>query len=289
MLFLLNLVPPPSPPSTHCPWPEGNSAPSESITEQVLPQISLELSSPWAGIISQRPDPSGDNRSNLSFVAAHLLAQTSSVLKQGEIFPLEDKKEKLPLIALFLAVAATFDSGEVRCPFPGSDSHRTHTGSTLVAIPAFPPMLLPLGGVLLFTQSWISGQGLRGMEVPSAPSALLICHVRAPGQLSKVPPALIMDSRSHTSEEGPFPRDITGHSPVTWFLVSTLPALLCAPQRRVSGALPAPRLHGRGTFTHTDCAEQSSTVPSPSTSQSPHSNLFLLQFKVLWHFIWKIL
>lgn len=113
LLFLLKLIPPPTTHSTHCLWPEGNSALSERITEQVLPQISLELSSAWAGIISQRPDPSGDNRSNLSFVAAHLLAQTSSVLKQGGIFPFEDKKEKLPLIALFLVVAATFDSDDV--------------------------------------------------------------------------------------------------------------------------------------------------------------------------------
>lgn len=112
LLFLLKLVPPPTTHSTHCLWPEGNSAPSERITEQMLPQISLELSPAWAGI-SQRRDPSGDNRSNLSFVAAHLLVQTSSVLKQGGIFPLEDKKEKLPLIALYLVVAATFDSDDV--------------------------------------------------------------------------------------------------------------------------------------------------------------------------------
>lgn len=118
LLFLLKLVPPPLLPP---PTPHGQkvTAPSESISEEVLPQISLELSSAWAGIVSQRPDPSGDNRSNLSFVAAHLLAQTSSVLKQGGIFPLEDKKQKLPLISLFLAAAATFGSGDVQCPFPG--------------------------------------------------------------------------------------------------------------------------------------------------------------------------
>lgn len=156
----------------------------------MLPQISLELSSPWAGIISQRPDPSGDNRSNLSFVAAHLLAQTSSVLKQGEIFPLEDKKEKLPLIALFLAVAATFDSGEVRCPFPGSDSHRTHTGSTLVAIPAFSSHATsPWRGFALYTELdlWARAQGDGGSLCPISAARMPCESTRAAEQGSSSP------------------------------------------------------------------------------------------------------
>lgn len=101
------------------------------------------------------------------------------------------------------------------------------TGSIPVVIPAFPPTLPSLGGVLPFMQSWISGQGLRGVEVPSAPPALLILYVTTPWQLSKVPAA-----PSHGQQVSHLRKD-QGMDTQSWkwLLASTLQALHCAPQQ----------------------------------------------------------
>lgn len=154
--------------------------------------------------------------------------------------------------------------------------HRKHTCCN----PSFSSHTIsPWRGFVLYAELdlWARAQWGGGSLCP-----ISAAHVTAPGQLSKVPAA-----PSHGQQVSPLRKD-QGMDTQSCYVAFGQHTAPCPTAELVMLCQP-PQLHSHGTFTHTECAEQSSTVPSPSTNQSPHSNLFLLQFKVLWHFIWKIL
>lgn len=142
----------------------------------------------------------------------------------------------------------------------------------------------PWRGFALYAELdlWARAQGSGGSLCPTSTAHTLCDNTMAAEQGSCSPQPW---TAGLTSEEGPG----NGHTVLeVAFDQHTASTALCPTAELVVLCQP-PQLHSHDTFTDTECAEQSSMVPSPSTNQSPHSNLFLLQFKVLWHFIWKIL
>lgn len=197
---------------------------------------------------------------------------------------------------LFLVVVATFDAGDVRCPFPSWASHWTDRGSTCVDLTGLPPMLAsPWRGFAFDAELdlWAKAKGDGGPPCPISVAygcTPTILNVVAPGWLSKVPPAPDPEQGASYLLGRAIPRAITGHTaPLHMFLPARCKHRAVPHNTELIVLFQTPRLHRHGTFTCTHCTGQFCTAPSPHTNQSPHSNPFLLQFKVLWHFIWKIL
>lgn len=205
------------------------------------------------------------------------------MLKQGGVSLLQDKQEKLPqcLFSWWCQKHLTPVTSDVPslAEMAAEQTQGAHGLSSQLFLSHWHPFWSDFA-VDAQLNIWAKTKGGGGPLCPSSAAhgcTSIKFNVVAPGQLGK---SLYLSNPEKRSwyllvrPRGQFPRSMAG--PLCIFFVA-----LC-PMEQSQQCSSSP--HGPA-----DTARSPVRRLPPIPSSSPHSNPFLLQFKVPWHFIWKIL